>query len=193
MHELGSNKLGKCAQPVENLVKYMPRRFSDASINRLWSRANALRDIAAQHSDELGKLTIDRDSNLILDGDTFVKLETCVRQLNVLIAFDERGRELDRLSYGPEVRMRDEAQIAAATPIIQNIINVVDQATVNIVQGDHNSVAQASHNIHGDQALERVAGQELNLVATILMASRRIAIELSNTTLSVETIMQVAV
>ena len=193
LHGLGSNKLGKCSEPVENLIIYMPEQFAGVSINRLWSRANVLRDIAAQHGDELGKLAIDRDLNLILDSDTFVKLETCVRQLNVLIAFDERGRELDRLSFGPEVRKRDEVQIAAATPIIQNIFHVADQATVNVLQGDHNSVPQAGHNIHGDQALERVAGQELNLVATILLASRRIAVQLSDTPLSAETVTQVAV
>ena len=91
------------------------------------------------------------------------------------------------------MRKRDEVQIAAATPIIQNIFHVADQATVNVLQGDHNSVAQAGHNIHGDQALERVAGQELNLVATILLASRRIAVQLSDMPLSAETVTQVAV
>lgn len=176
LHGLGTNKLGKCALPAESLVGFMPQSFADASINRLWSRANQLRDLAEQHRTENLKPVYDRDAGLILEGDAFVKLETCVKQLNVLIAFDERGRELDRLSYGPGVRERDEEQIAAATPIIQNIFHVADNATVNLVQVDHNAVTQAGRNIHGDQALERVVGQELNLVAKILLAGRRIAV-----------------
>ena len=109
-----------------------------------------------------------------------------MRQLNALIQFDERGRKLDQAAYGPEARKRNRDQIDAATPIIQNIYNVSPQGTVNVIQGDHNLVGHVGPNMHGDQAIDRIASQELNYVSTFLLACRRIVIAVDFTNLSAE-------
>jgi hypothetical protein len=188
---LGSNKLGSCFGPAKFLQDHMPNKFTDASIHRLWSKANVLRDLLRQHEDEIAKLIQYREIGLVLESETAVKLNTCVRQLNVLIAFDEKGRELDRLSSGPEFRKRDTAQIAAATSIVQNIYHVADQATVNVIQGDHNSVQHAGANIHGDQALENVVAQESNLVMFVLWSCRKMIAAFGDVPIPVEMAVQI--
>lgn len=188
---LGINKLAFCLETAKALQDYLPEIYSDASINRIWFRANRLRDLFVRHTQEAAQPQHDRDISQILEPETAKKLETCIKQLNVLIAHDERGRELDRLSHGPEARQRNEAQIAATTPIINNIFYIADGATVSVVQGDHNTVIQASHNIHGDQAVERIAEQESNLVMAILLACRPIVTAIDS--VSPEIIVQAAI
>jgi hypothetical protein len=173
--ELGSNKLARCYNPIKALADYLPSDFSQVSINRVWSKANTLRAILAEHEQELEKSRRDQNRDLVLEFESASKLRDCVSQLNVFLAFDEKGRELDRLSFGPEARRRSEGIVQAASPIINNMIQVAEGATANIVIGEHNRVANANHTIHGDQGVERVAQQDENFAIQVLMVGWRIA------------------
>jgi hypothetical protein len=172
---LGSNMLGSCFAPIEELLKFTPEEFQQARINRIHAKLSTLRSLAHLHELQMAKAAAERDLSLVLQEEVAVKLTACVRQFNLLMAFDNRGRELNRLAHGPEARSRAEDVIEAMRPIINNIHIVGDGNTVIIVQGDHNAITNAPRDIHGDQAVERVAQQGENLVMSILQAGWRLA------------------
>ena len=173
LSRLSPNQLGRIADDVMQLANNFPEFISDVSINRLWSKANTLRGILALHEVEKAKPERDRDHMLVLDTEVAFRLSDAIKQFNIYNAFDEHGRELDRLAFGPEIRARDKAALEASTSIVINIHKIADQVTTNVVTGDHNVLYTAPHNIHGDQALERTVGVESNLVVKILMICLR--------------------
>jgi hypothetical protein len=175
---LGRNMLGSCFVPIEELLRCTPKEFQQARINRIHAKLSTLRGLVFLHELQMVKPAGERDLTLVMQEEVAVKLSACVQQFNLLIAFDARGRELNQLAYGPEVRSRADSVNEALRPIVNNIHIVGDGNTTTIVQGDMNAITNAPQNIHGDQAVERVAQQNENLAMSILQAGRRMAIEL---------------
>jgi hypothetical protein len=172
---LGSNMLGSCFEPIQEILRFTPEEFQQARINRIHAKLSTLRGQVHLHEMQMAKPAGERDLSLLLQEEVAIKLSACVQQFNLLMAFDKRGRELNQLAYGPEARTRAEAVIEAMRPIINNIHIVGDSNTTTIVQGDHNAIVNAPRNIHGDQAVERVAQQDENLAMSILQAGWRVA------------------
>ncbi len=175
LHALGPNRLGHIHPIVEDLHGYLQQGFDNASINRIWSRVSRLRgawdahELAATQPEQM------RDRDVILEPQCATLLRNALHQVNVFLAFDERGRELDRLKHGPEARDRSEEMLDRAAPIVLNIRNIAEGATVNIVIGDHNDVRALAQTIHGDQEKLRVALQDENFVIEVLKIGWRVA------------------
>lgn len=175
LHGLGANRLGSLANKVEALVRVLPEKYGDASVNRIWSRTSALRSDLLLSKEALKQPEAFRDRSLILESQCASLLEDTIHSLNVFLAFDERGRTLDRLKFGPEEMPRHDVMLNRAAPIIVNIGNIAEGATANIVIGEHNNVANLASTIHGDQEKLRVALQDENFIIAVLQTGFRIA------------------
>ncbi len=174
---LGRNMLGPCHDPLEQVLTNAPEDFALVRVNRLHAKLSSLRDRVYLHEQQMAKPIEDRDLSLVLQEEVAVRLSACVKQFNLVMAFDKRGRELNSLQHGPEARSRAEAINTALRPVVINVGDVGDAAVVNIILSDNNAVTNASRDIHGDQAVVRVAEQNENLAMAVLQVGWRIARE----------------
>lgn len=174
---LGRNMLGPCHDPLEQVLTYAPEDFALVRVNRLHAKLSSLRDRVYLHEQQMAKPIEDRDLSLVLQEEVAVRLSACVKQFNLVMAFDKRGRELNSLQHGPEARSRAEAINDALRTVVINVGEVGDAGVVNIILGDNDAVKNASRDIHGDQSVVRVAEQNENLAMAVLQVGWRIARE----------------
>lgn len=176
LRDLSPNRLGEIAKPAITFADCLSESFENTSINRIWSKGNVLRWQYDIHKNEALKPIDLRDPSLVLEPLCAASLDDLVKQLNIFLSGDARGRELDRVSLGPGQRDLYKKALDAITPAINGSITVSDNATFIFVNGDHNQVLKAPAGLHGDQAVDRVAKQEGNFLARILSRGYRIAV-----------------
>ncbi|MCB1545618.1 MAG: hypothetical protein H6872_00965 [Methylobacteriaceae bacterium] len=183
LHELGFNLLGEIARPVGKLVDAMPVDRSQASIVRLWHRANSLRKLL----DASNQAAVARRDKIDPDPDPAVLPLTVERTLrdfidsyNIFIVGDEKGRELDRKRLGPGQRQRDEEALAIFEPVVkalQSDPGVATMAATEAIKEQMDQAKAAPASLAGDQDIALARDTSSNWLIAAVRRVRKTLIE----------------
>jgi hypothetical protein len=161
--------LGDLGNPIDRMLEALPEHMEDASIDKLWSRANTLR---RRHDAHVGAI----DNNLgpnpaRLDALVAAHLGDFVDSFNVYVLGDPRALELDSARLGPQDREAVRKIAALAAPIAHAASEPQSPATPAAQEALSEQVEaaiDASDDINGDQAAELARKTAGNFVAELL-------------------------
>jgi hypothetical protein len=152
--ELGQ-MLGDIEPDINRILEALPEHMEDASVDKLWSRANTLRRRHDAHvrtvEDNLGP------DPARLHPLVAAKLGDFIDSFNVFIIGDPRGLELDRNRLGPQDREAARKIVVLATPIARAAgepESPVTPAAQETLAEQVSAAAAAPNDINGDQAVE---------------------------------------
>jgi hypothetical protein len=114
--ELGPNQLGDLGGPARRFREALKDRIEDISITSLWSRGNTLRRRLKAHDLSMSNGEPDPAR---LPPSVAETLGDLVDTWNIFIDRDPEGRELDKISLGPQEVQEAKQVVAAAAPIIE--------------------------------------------------------------------------
>ncbi len=168
LSELGQ-MLGDVARAVSRILDALPERIEDASIDRLWSRANTLRrrhDAHVRSTDSRLGPDPARLPPLVAEN-----LGDFLDSFNVYVIGDPRGLELDRIRLGPQDRETARRLADLAAPIARAASE--PDSPVTPLAGETLSeqvaaAADAPDDINGDQAAELARKTAGNFVSELL-------------------------
>ena len=166
--ELGQ-MLGDIAPDVDRIREALPEDIKDASVDKLWSRANTLR---RRHDAHVRTI----DNNLGPDPGRLhslvaAKLGDFIDSFNVFIIGDPRGLELDRNRLGPQDREAARKVVALAAPIARaagELESPVTPAAQETLAEQVRAAIDAPNDINGDQATELAVKTTRNFVSKLL-------------------------
>ena len=164
--EVGDNMLGQLKEPVVSFLDVLPQDLSDASITRIWVRANKLRSVLRAH-DEV-KDAPDGGHPAEIDRACAESLRDVVQTYNVFILGDPKGFELDQKSSGPEDRADAVAQLELAQPLVKNIGDIATDEVSDVVSEQLKAAGNAPNTIDGDQIVGLARDTAANLFVAIV-------------------------
>jgi hypothetical protein len=161
--------LGDIAPTVTRILETLPERMEDASVDRLWSRANTLRRRYDAHVRAV-------DNNLgpdpaRLDSLVAANLGDFIDSFNVFVIGDPRGLELDSIRLGPQDREAARKIAALAEPIVIAAREAESPATLaaqETLTEQVGAAIDAPNDINGDQAAELARKTMRNFVSELL-------------------------
>jgi hypothetical protein len=167
--ELGQ-MLGDIAPDINRIREALPEDIKDASVDKLWSRANTLR---RRHDAHVRTV----DNNLGPDPGRLhslvaAKLGDFIDSFNVFIIGDPRGLELDRNRLGPQDREAARRVVALAAPIARatgELESPVTPAAQETLAEQVRAAIDAPNDINGDQATELAVKTTRNFVSRLLL------------------------
>ncbi len=168
LSELGQ-MLGDIAPAITRILEALPERMEQASVDRLWSRANTLRRRHNAHvrsSDN--KLEPDPGR---LHGLVAETLGDFIDSFNVYVIGDPRGLELDRIRLGPQDREAARKIIDLAEPIARAAAAPDSPATPvaqETISEQVSAAIDAPDDLNGDQATELARKTTGNFVGELL-------------------------
>jgi hypothetical protein len=161
--------LGDIAHAITRLLEALPEHIEDASVDKLWSRANTLRRRHDAHV-----RTVDNNLgpdparlNLLVGA----SLGDFIDSYNVFVIGDPRGLELDRIRLGPRDREAARKIAALAAPIARAANEPESPATPaaqETLAEQVSSAIDAPNDINGDQATELARKTTGNFVSELL-------------------------
>jgi hypothetical protein len=172
---LGPNTLGELNAKALELRERLPEEFDEANIFAVHSTTSSLRIKLKLHQDEHAKPAADQNYAVMLDQTCAEYLSGLVGQLNIFMFLEARGRELDKVSLGPEERARAVDELKAVAPAVTNIFNVASGAAVQVVGGNNSNAINAPKNTVGDQAVDQGIKTNSNFFTRLLGRARAIA------------------
>jgi hypothetical protein len=161
---LNPNLLGDLSAPINVFLGALPENIEAVSITRLWSRGNTLRRRLGAHELAVGS---DEPDPARLPPLVAGQLHDLVDTLNVFIAAEPKGRELDEDRRGPQERDADRAIVNAFKPIGQALRAAPDVATPAAVEAltEQNEAAQdalSASGVDSDQAVALAGKSDIN-------------------------------
>jgi hypothetical protein len=161
--------LGDIAPAAARILEALPNRIEDASIDKLWSRANTLR---RRHDAHVRAI----DNNLGPDPARVhplvaANLGDFIDSFNVYVIGDPRGLELDRIRLGPQDREAARKIAALAAPIARAAAEAqspVTSAAQETLIEQVGAAIDAPDDINGDQAVELARKTAGNFVSELL-------------------------
>ena len=161
--------LGDLAQAINRILEALPEHMEDASVDRLWSRANTLRRRQRAHVNAV-------ESNLgpdpaRLDALVAENLGDFIDTFNVYAVGDPRLLEFDRIRLGPQDREAVRKIVALAEPIASAVgepESPVTPAAQETLVEQVSAAIDARNDIIGDQAAEVAQKTTGNFVTELL-------------------------
>ena len=161
--------LGDITPAIARTLEALPAQIEDASIDRLWSRANTLR---RRHDAHVRAI----DNSLGPDPARLHSLVAAhlgdfVDSFNVYVIGDPRGLELDRIRLGPQDREAARKVAALAAPIAHALNEPELPATPaaqETLTEQIDAAIDAPDDINGDQAAELARKTAGNFVSELL-------------------------
>jgi hypothetical protein len=161
--------LGDVALPSNRVLEALPERMEDASVDKLWSRANTLR---RRHDAHVRAL----DNNLgpdpaHLDALVAAHVGDFVDSFNVYVLGDPRALELDSARLGPQDREAARKVAALAAPIARAASELqapTTPAAQEALTEQVGAAIDAPDDINGDQAAELARKTMGNFVSELL-------------------------
>jgi hypothetical protein len=161
--------LGDVAWPAKRILEALPERMEDASVDKLWSRANTLRRRHDAHlhaiDNELGP------DPARLDALVAASLGDFVESFNVYVLGDPRALELDSARLGPQDREAVRRIVSLAAPIARAASEsqapttpAAQAALAEQVEG----AIDAPDDLNGDQAADLARKTMGNFVSELL-------------------------
>lgn len=161
--------LGDIAPAVTRILEALPKRMEDASVDRLWSRANTLRrryDVHARAGeDNLGPDPA-RLHSLVAGN-----LGDFIDSFNVYAIGDPRLLELDHIRLGPQDREAARKLVGLAEPIALGVSEAESPTTLaaqETLTEQVRAAINAPADINGDQAVELAQATTRNFVSELL-------------------------
>ena len=161
--------LGDLSPAVDRLLEALPERMEDASVDKLWSRANTLRRRYDSHvraiDNELGPNPARLDDRVAAD------LSDLVDSFNVYVLGDPRALELDSARLGPQNREVVRRLAALAAPIAHAASDPqspVAPAAQEALVEQTDAAIDAPSGINGDQAAYLASKTTRNFVSELL-------------------------
>lgn len=152
---LGHNQLAEISEPITRFLAAAPERIEDASVTRLWSRANTLRRRLKAH--DTAVTTADPYHPAILSTSVAEMLRDVVESYNVFIVGDPAGRELDQVRLGPQEQDAAKVIVDLAIPIVEAVQASAGLATADATEAlveQVEAARDAPPSVDGDQSLE---------------------------------------
>ena len=161
--------LGDLGVPALRILEALPTDIEDASIDRLWSRANTLRRRHAAHL-RTAESHLEPDPAR-LPALVAANLGDFVDSFNVYILGDPRGLELDSLRLGPQDREAARKVATLAEPIARAASEPQSPATPAAQEAmaeQTDAAIDAPDDINGDQAAALARKTAGNFVSELL-------------------------
>jgi hypothetical protein len=161
--------LGDVALPTNRILEALPQRMEDASVDKLWSRANTLRRRHDAHV-----RTIDNDLGpdpARLHPLVAASLGDFVDGFNVYVLGDPRALELDSARLGPQNREAVRKVAALAAPIARAATeprSPTTPAAQEALDEQVGAAIDAPNTINGDQAADLARKTTGNFVSELL-------------------------
>ena len=161
--------LGDTAPAINRIIEALPEKIEDASVDRLWSRANTLR---RRHDAHVRTV----DNNLGPDPARLhplvaASLGDFIDSFNVFVIGDPRGLELDRIRLGPQDREAARKIVTLAAPIASAVTepqSPTTPAAEETLTEQVGAAIDAPDDINGDQAAELARKTAGNFVSELL-------------------------
>jgi hypothetical protein len=161
--------LGDLSPAVDRILEALPERMEDASVDKLWSRANTLRRRYDAHvravENNLGP------NPARLDDLVAATLGDFVDSFNVSVLGEPRAVELDSARLGPQDREAARRIVALAAPIARAASepqSPAKPAAKEALTEQVGAAIDAPDDINGDQAAELARKTTGNFVTELL-------------------------
>jgi hypothetical protein len=161
--------LGDVALPAKRILEALPERMEDASVDKLWSRANTLR---RRHDAHVRAIENDLGPDPArLHPLVAANLGDFVDSFNVYVLGDPRALELDSARLGPQDREAVRKVVALAAPIARAAEEPLSPATPAAQEAlaeQVDAAIDAPDDINGDQAADLARKTTGNFVSELL-------------------------
>ena len=152
------------------LLDSMPERFEDAEVYPIWRDGNTLRDINFEHLEA----TKSRDPDPArLDEGMAVRLGGVLRLYNLFSAGDDGLLERDQKAISFQERIRAEAEVAAAAPIMAAMLEtpeILTEIVIDDIHAEQDAIQQPNHSPYAAQLLDQALRTTRNRVAALISA-----------------------
>ncbi len=161
--------LGDIGPAINRILEALPEHIEDATVDKLWSRANTLRRRHDAHV-----RTVDNNFGpdpARLHPLVAASLGDFIDSFNVYVIGDPRGLELDSIRLGPQDREAARKIAALAEPIARAADEPHSPATPaaqETLTEQVEAAIDAPHDINGDQAAELARKTAGNFVSELL-------------------------
>lgn len=162
----GSNMLGHLWAPLGAFQDVLPPNLADASITRIWLRANKLRSVLRAH-DHI-KDVPEGGHPAEIDPACAEHLRDVVETINVFILGDPKGSELDQNRLGPGDRAEAAELLELAKPVIEAAGEITTDETMNVLTEQVAAADAAPETIDGDQAVSLARNTSSNFVLAVV-------------------------